>query len=72
LRDVIICNSNFKRDFKQKKNYYGSNADELGVIIFGLVRFLSKKVTKSKKKNLKKKPKPNRNGVKPTGFGSVF
>jgi hypothetical protein len=42
------------------------------MIIFVSVRFLSKKVTKP---NffffLKKKPKPNRNRVKPTGFGSV-
>jgi hypothetical protein len=42
------------------------------VIIFGSVRFLSKKVTKPKFFFLKKKPKPNRNRVKPTGFGSVF
>jgi len=41
------------------------------VIIFGSVRFLSKKVTKQKYFFLKKKPKPNRNRVKPTGFGSV-
>jgi hypothetical protein len=41
------------------------------VIIFGSVRFLSKKVTKPKLFFLKKKPKPNRNRVKPTGFGSV-
>jgi len=41
------------------------------VIIFGSVRFLSKKVTKPKFFFLKKKPKPNRNRVKPTGFGSV-
>jgi hypothetical protein len=39
----------------------------VGVIIFGLIRFLSKKITK-----LKKKSKPNRNRIKPTGFGSVF
>ena len=45
---------------------------ELGVIIFGSVWFLSKKVTKPKKKILKKKPNPNRNRVKSTGFGSVF
>jgi len=38
---------------------------------FGSVRFLSKKVTKSNFFFLKKKPKPNRNQVKPTGFGSV-
>jgi len=38
-------------------------------IIFGSVRFLSKKVTKPKLFFLKKKP--NRNRVKPTGFGSV-
>jgi hypothetical protein len=37
----------------------------LGVIIFGLVRFLSKKITKPK--NFKK----NRNRFKPTGFSSV-
>jgi hypothetical protein len=36
------------------------------VIIFDLVRFLSKKVTEPKKKFLKKQ-----NRVKPTGFGSV-
>jgi hypothetical protein len=36
------------------------------VIIFGLVRFLSKKVTKP---NFFLK---NRNWVKPTGFGSIF
>jgi len=41
------------------------------VIIFGSVRFLSKKVTKPKFFFLKKKPKPNRNRVKPAGFGSV-
>ena len=41
------------------------------MIIFGSVRFLSKKVTKPKLFFLKKKPKPNRNRVKPTGFGSV-
>jgi hypothetical protein len=40
------------------------------VIIFGSVRFLSKKVTKLKF-FFEKKPKPNRNRVKPTGFGSV-
>jgi hypothetical protein len=39
---------------------------KLGVIIFGLVRFLSKKVTKP---NFFFK---NRNWVKPTGFGSIF
>jgi len=39
------------------------------VIIFYSVWFLSKKITKPK--FLKKKPKPNRNRVKPTGFGSV-
>jgi hypothetical protein len=44
---------------------------ELVVIIFGSVRFLSKKVTKPNFFFLKKKPKPNRNRVKPTGFGSV-
>jgi len=43
----------------------------VGVIIFGSVRFLSKKIIKLKKKKMKKKPKPNRNRVKPTGFGSV-
>jgi hypothetical protein len=41
------------------------------VIIFGSVRFLSKKVTKPKFFFFEKKPKPNRNRVKPTGFGSV-
>jgi hypothetical protein len=41
------------------------------VIIFGSVRFLSKKVTKPKYFFFEKKPKPNRNRVKPTGFGSV-
>ena len=40
----------------------------LGVIIFGSVRFLSKKVTKPKFFFFEKK---NRNRVKPTGFGSV-
>jgi hypothetical protein len=40
----------------------------LGVIIFGSVRFLSKKVTKPKFFFEKK----NRNRVKPTGFGSVW
>jgi len=35
------------------------NRFELGVIIFGSVRFLSKKVTKPKFFFLKKKPKPN-------------
>ena len=43
----------------------------LGVIIFGSVRFLSKKVTKPNF-FFEKKPKPNWNRVKPTGFGSVF
>ena len=38
------------------------------MIIFGLVRFLSKKSNQIKKKILKK----NRNRVKPTGFGSVW
>jgi len=42
----------------------------VGVIIFGSVRFLSKKVIKSKFFFLKKKP--NRNQVKPTGFGLVW
>jgi len=41
---------------------------ELGVIIFGSVRFLSKKVTKPKLFFFEKK---YRNRVKPTGFGSV-
>ena len=40
---------------------------ELGVIIFGSVRFLSKKVTKPKLFFFEK----NRNRVKPNGFGSV-
>jgi hypothetical protein len=39
------------------------------VIIFGSVRFLYKK---SNQTDFKKKPKPNRNRFKPTGFGSVF
>jgi hypothetical protein len=43
----------------------------VGVIIFGSVRFLSKKNNQIEKRKLKKKPKPNRNRVKPTGFGSV-
>ena len=44
----------------------------LGVNIFGSVRFLSKKITKIKFWKTKKfKPDPNRNRVKPTGFGSV-
>jgi hypothetical protein len=43
----------------------------LGVIIFDSVWFLSKKVTKPKN-FFEKKPKPNRNRVKPTGFGSVW
>ena len=43
-----------------------ASLSELGVIIFGSVRFLSKKVTKP---NFFKKK--NRNQVKPTGFGSV-
>ena len=41
------------------------------MIIFGSVRFLSKKVIKLNFFFLKKKPKPNRNQVKPTGFGLV-
>ena len=41
------------------------------MIIFGSVWFLSKKVTKPKLFFFEKKPKPNRNRVKPTGFGSV-
>jgi hypothetical protein len=40
------------------------------VIIFGSVRFLSKKVTKPKKKILNKKPKPGQNDR--FWFGSVF
>jgi hypothetical protein len=47
----------------------------LGVIIFGSVWFLSKKITKPKflffEKKTETEPKPNRNRVKPTGFGSV-
>jgi len=39
------------------------------VIIFGSVRFLSKKITKPI--FFKKKPNPNQNRVKPIGFGSV-
>jgi hypothetical protein len=42
----------------------------LGVIIFGSVRFLSKKVTKLKF-FFEKKPKPNRNRVKLASFGLV-
>jgi hypothetical protein len=41
------------------------------VIIFDSVRFLSKKNNQTKIFFLKKKLKPNRNRVKPTGFGSV-
>jgi len=41
---------------------------EIWVIIFGSVRFLSKKITKLKYFFFEKK---NRNRVKPTGFGSV-
>ena len=41
------------------------------MIIFGSVRFLSKKITKPKLFFFEKKPKPNRNRVKPIGFGSV-
>ena len=41
------------------------------MIIFGSVRFLSKKIIKLNFFFLKKKPKPNRNQVKPTGFGLV-
>ena len=41
---------------------------KIGVIIFGSVRFLSKKITKPKFFFFEKK---NRNRVKPTGFGSV-
>ena len=40
------------------------------MIIFDSIRFLLKKIIKLKN-NLKKKPKPNRNRFKPTGFGSV-
>jgi len=48
--------------YKRKILYYSSF--QVGVIIFGSVRFLSKKITKPK---LKK----NQNRFKPTGFGSV-
>jgi hypothetical protein len=41
------------------------------VIIFDSVRFLLKKNNQTEKKNFLKKPKPNRNRFKPTGFGSV-
>ena len=40
------------------------------MIIFDSIRFLLKKIIKLKK-IFKKKPKPNRNRFKPTGFGSV-
>jgi hypothetical protein len=43
----------------------------LGVIICGSVWFLLKKITKLKLKKKTKKPKPNRNWFKPTGFSSV-
>jgi len=44
----------------------------LGVIIFGSVQFLSKKITKIKFwKTEKFEPEPNRNQFKPTGFSSV-
>jgi hypothetical protein len=42
------------------------------VIIFGSVRFLSKKNNQTEIIFFEKKPKPNRNRVKPTGFGSVW
>jgi hypothetical protein len=54
--------------FLRGKNQYHLS---LGVIIFSSVRFLSKKVTKPIFFFCKKKPKPNQNRVKPTGFGSV-
>ena len=41
------------------------------MIIFGSVRFLSKKIIKPNFFFWKKKPKPNRNRVKPACFGSV-
>ena len=42
------------------------------VIIFGSIRFLSKRVTKIKFwKTRKFEPEPNRNRFKPTGFGPV-
>jgi hypothetical protein len=41
------------------------------VIIFDSVRFLLKKNNQTEKKKILKKPKPNRNRFKPTGFGSV-
>jgi hypothetical protein len=45
---------------------------QLGVIIFGSVRFLHKKMNQTDIINFKiLKPKPNRNRFKPTGFGSV-
>ena len=47
-------------------DFLSTQQRKLGVIIFGSVRFLSKKVTKP---NLKKKPKPNRNRVKPVWLG---
>jgi len=41
-------------------------------VIFGSVRFLSKKVTKIKFLKIEKiKPEPNRNRFKPAGFGSI-
>jgi hypothetical protein len=42
------------------------------VIIFGSIRFLSKKSNQTKKIFKKNKPKPNQNRVKPTGFSSVL
>jgi hypothetical protein len=50
--------------YKRKILYYSSF--QVGVIIFGSVRFLSKKITKPKFFF-----KKNRNQFKPTGFGSV-
>ena len=51
--------------YKRKILYYSSF--QVGVIIFGSVRFLSKKITKPK---LKKKPKPVQTDR--FRFGSVF
>jgi hypothetical protein len=44
----------------------------LGVIIFGSVRFFPIKTNQTEIFFFKKQPKPNRNRVKPTSFGSVW
>jgi len=71
------------RNFNQKKRFVFAHMPipnehiththtHTGVIIFGSVRFLSKKENQTKNLKKKKKLKPNQNRFKPAGFGSVF